>query len=372
MKKVILIQRTLKFYRIPFLNSLKDKLSESGIELIFVYGNDDIISFNDATLNWGIQVRNYSINIFEKKLYYQPIFKYLKNSNLIIVEQATKYLNNYVLWILSLLKIKKLAFWGHGINFQSNNPYSFSELVKRIMTKKVDWFFAYTPLSKKIVQKIGMSSNRITTVYNTIDNKRLIDEKMKLNYEDISKIKMMHNIKSNHVCLFIGGIYREKKIFFLLESLSLIKESIPDFEFIFIGDGPERKIVENFSDKVDWIHYVGAKFDEEKVPYFIISKLLLIPGLVGLSILDSFIFETPLITTDCKMHSPEIDYLENRVNGLMTSVDSEDYAKTVINLLNNEDERKMLVEGCKTSARLYTMEKMVNNFFDGIITSLKN
>lgn len=370
-KKVVIIQRVLKNYRIAFLNSLKENLQTEDIELLFIYGEDDLIVFDNAEVDWGIKIKNSRYKIFGKKFYYQPVIKYIKDADLIIVEQATKYIINYLLLLLRLMRLKKVAFWGHGINFQSDNPNSISEFVKKTMTRNVDWFFAYTNLSKKIIEEMGFPSKRITTVYNTINNQKLVEEKRKWSTEDLVSIKLNLNIKSDKICLFIGGIYREKKINFLVDALLLIKKSVPDFEFIFIGDGPERKIVENISNKVDWIHFVGAKFDKQKVPYFMISKLLLIPGLIGLTIVDSFVFETPLVTTDCKGHGPEIDYLSNGSNGIMTKTCIDSFSQEIIKLLNDENQLQILVNGCAKSAKLYTMQKMVDNFSNGIIQCLE-
>jgi hypothetical protein len=43
--------------------------------------------------------------------------------------------------------------------------------------------------------------------------------------------------------------------------------------------------------------------------------------------------ETPIITTNYPFHSPEIDYLENGINGLVAENNIEDYSKTVIEVL---------------------------------------
>lgn len=62
MQIVVIIQRTLKFYRLSFYDLLRQKLAESGIKLILIYGADDKIKFNDAALDWGIKIKNYKIN----------------------------------------------------------------------------------------------------------------------------------------------------------------------------------------------------------------------------------------------------------------------------------------------------------------------
>jgi len=66
---------------------------------------------------------------------------------------------------------------------------------------------------------------------------------------------------------------------------------------IFIGSGIESYKVLEASKSYDWIHYVGSKFGEERIKYFRISLIQIMPYSVGLGILDSFAMETPMITT---------------------------------------------------------------------------
>ena len=42
----------------------------------------------------------------------------------------------------------------------------------------------------------------------------------------------------------------------------------------------------------------------------------LLPGAVGLGVLDSFAFDVPLVTVDLPYHGPEIDYVRDGENGV--------------------------------------------------------
>ena len=369
-KKVVFIQRTLKFYRLSFFDLLKEKCERNGIEVSVIYGVDDIIKFNNADLEWGIKIKHYKINLFGKYLYYQPALKYLKDADLVIVEQASKLLINYYLWILNLIGNKKLAFWGHGVNFQTRNSKNISEIIKKIMTRKIHRFFAYNDLSKRLVEKIGMPSDRITAIYNTLDTVQITKHIDEWDKKKVKEFKRKLGIGSNNICLFVGGMYKDKRLDFLLKSIILVKKSVPDMEFIFIGDGLDKDIIVKASNENKWIHYEGPKNDLEKVPYFLMSKLFLIPGLVGLAIIDTFIFGVPLITTDCKIHSPEIDYLENQKNGIIAENNITDYSSVIIDLLQNEEKRLKLIDGCIQSAKKYTIENMVDSFYEGISLSI--
>ena len=100
---------------------------------------------------------------------------------------------------------------------------------------------------------------------------------------------------------------------------------------------------------------------------------MLMPGIVGLGILDSFALETPLITIDIPGHGPEICYLKNNENGVLldSATNQQKYAEVVVELLTNEDQRLSLVHGCKKSRNSYTIEEMVENFTKGVLSALR-
>ena len=101
------------------------------------------------------------------------------------------------------------------------------------------------------------------------------------------------------------------------------------------------------------------------------ATLLLIPKAVGLVILDSFAFETPLVTTNSNQNGPEIEYLIPEYNGIISEYSLNSYLDSAIALLNAPDKIEKLKNGCRLSAKKFTLEKMVNNFSCGIADCLK-
>jgi len=93
------------------------------------------------------------------------------------------------------------------------------------------------------------------------------------------------------------------------------------------------------------------------------------PYFVGLGFVDSFALETPIITTSNPFHGPEIDYLENGKNGFMTNDNIEDYSAKVVETLKDRSYLD-LIDGCKLSAEKITLEIMVDNFKEGILSCL--
>ena len=121
-----------------------------------------------------------------------------------------------------------------------------------------------------------------------------------------------------------------------------------------------------------WIKYIGPKFDQEKVPYFMLSKLFLMPGVVGLAVLDAFALAVPLVTTAVPGHGPEIGYLDDGTNGVVVQQAQSPvaYAEMVTDLLRDEERRQLLVAGCRAAADIYTVENMVERFAIGVSQAL--
>lgn len=303
---------------------------------------------------------------------WQNAYALTRNDDLIIITQAVKQSVLYPLFIRHALTTQKLALWGHGKNFQARNPDSIEEKLKRWLTLGAHWFFSYNNLGTQVVKDIGYPPDRITNMMNAIDTTALAAAKARLTDIDLVKVKESLGIDSGNVAVYTGAMYPDKRMPFLLEACILIRKFVPDFEMIFIGGGDDAPLVEAAARNYKWIHYLGYRNNEEKVPYWAISKVFLMPGAVGLVILDSFALGIPMVTTGVRTHGPEIDYLENGFNGISVgNPDSvEDFANAAVCVLQSESERMKLVDGCRKSAPQYTVEKSAKLFSEGILHAL--
>lgn len=376
MPTVSIVLKVLPHYRVPFLMLLAKKLKDHGITLRVYHGE---AAKNSVPVSVGPDIlpqeigKWTSVFHFRKRFLYHRLPNDIWASDLIIMSQANSILTNHFIQIRRLLKPGfKTAFWGHGKNFQSDHPNSLSERFKKLISSQVDWWFAYNGLSRCIVENLGFPKDRITSVENSIDTKDLASCRESLTNEDLDTVRSSLNTQSSNIAVYTGGLYKNKRIGFLLESAVLIRARIPDFELIVIGSGPERHLVSTAARKYPWIHDVGPKAHREIVPYWALSKVLLMPGGVGLVVLDSFALGVPMVTTDTRLHGPEIDYLKDGQNGLVVPCgdSARIYAEAVISLLNNPIQLDHLQQGALDSAKLYSIENMAENFSNGIINAL--
>jgi glycosyltransferase involved in cell wall biosynthesis len=361
-------------YRYPFNLKLKEILEGHGIEYKVVYADlfgAGLSKKDTVEIPWGQKVPLWHSK--SEKIIFQSAFRDIFASDLVIIQQENRLLINYFCQILSLLRLKRVAFFGHGRNYQAPNPNSRSERFKAFWATKVDWWFAYTEGTKRHVASLGFPVERITVFNNAIDTDELATQLASVTASDKKQLKKSLGNTSDNIGVYIGGLYPEKRVDFMLAAAVEIRKSIPDFQFLVIGGGVDAELVQQAAKHHSWIHALGPKFGIEKTKLASLAKVFIMPGLVGLGVLDSFVYGTPLVTTDFPLHSPEIEYLEDGVNGVMVKeVDSvEAYAKAVVRVLIDKDYFDALKAGAAKSLKIYTIDAMAERFAKGVLSALK-
>jgi glycosyltransferase involved in cell wall biosynthesis len=170
--------------------------------------------------------------------------------------------------------------------------------------------------------------------------------------------------------IFCGNLSKNKELDFLFTAAKIIHAERPDFSLLIVGNGPLREHVEVIAARERFIHYFGPRIGREKALLLKMAKLFLLPGAVGLAVLDSFTAGLPLVTTDTPSHGPEFSYLKPGVNGVVTPHSAQAYARTVLGLLADPKTLTRLQAGARESAAQYSIEKMTGNFHRGILECL--
>ncbi len=370
---VNIVQRVLPHYRVPFFRRLAERLGRDGVALQVIYGQESRGTVPRSVRveePWARRIRNTYLGPGSRAPVWQPCLARLVGSDLLVVEQANRLLLNYPLIAGRGILPYKLAYWGHGRNMQAADRLRGS--LKRRLVGAVDWWFAYTRISAEAVAGAGFPAERITEVHTTVDTDEIETAARAVRPEELAALRGSLGIRSDHVALYCGGMYPDKKLDFLLAACAEIRRRVPDFHVVFIGDGPLQETVAEAARRNPWIHYVGPRFGPERVPYFLISRVMLMPGLVGLAIIDSFATGTPMFTTDVPIHSPEIAYLENGVNGVMTPFRVADYAGAVAAALASPAGLDAMRRACRESARRYDLAHMVESFARGVQLCLES
>lgn len=374
--EVVVVYKTLPHYRVAFFEALRDRLDEEGANFRLLIGQPDQMTSerrDTGAIRWAESFDSRFFYPGGRQLVWQPVLRSLRKADLVIVEQASRLLVNYVLVLWRRFGGPKLAWWGHGGNLDVDSASRLSEALKRRIANKADWWFCYTDGTAQRVQALGVDRNQMTVVQNTTDTEALSEAHAATTCVDIAAKRAELGIGNGPVAISIGSIYPTKRPGFLIEAADHLRSLILGFELLVVGDGPDRSILDDASSTRPWLHVVGVKVHSELAHYAGLASVLLNPGLVGLTVVDGFALGLPMVTCDLPSHGPEIEYLEDGVNGVMlpSGTTPLNYAESVAALLADESRLKQLSDGALSAASRYTMEEMVNRFTQGVLHALQ-
>jgi glycosyltransferase involved in cell wall biosynthesis len=369
MKEVLIIQAEIKQYREPFFVRLHEELQRDDILIRVVHSappRSETAKADSVSLSADVGIEVPGSWWFNNRILYQAAAFRLLSADLVIVEQAHKYVNNWLLLPAARLGLKRVAYWGLGANLQTDR-LPVSEWLKRRTLGWPSWWFAYTRGTAEYLSSAGVDKTRITTVQNAVDTNQLRTDIKSIT--DVQAAELRHRLSiplGARVGLYIGMLDRVKRLDWLLDAATRIKAAVGDFHLLIGGGGPERPTVEQFCSAHAWAHYIGPLFGREKALHCRISDIFLIPGRVGLAILDAFAGGLPVCATALPNHGPEIEYLEEGSNGIRTAADVRAYTSAIIAVLNNRPLLEALKAGATRSGHRYTIEMMVANFAEGV------
>ncbi len=370
MKKVVIVQHRLLHYRLELFERLRKACEARGIKLHLVHGQPtkrEEKKRDVGALPWADAVVNHYVSVGSKEVLWQPFPIQHRDAGLVIVMQENRLLSNYPWLFLRGLHKAKVGYWGHGRNFQTRHPTGLLEKWKQFLVGRVDWWFAYTELTKDILLTDGYPDERITVLDNAIDNEGFVADLGSISDTRLAELRGELDLpESAQIGLYCGSLYPDKRLDYMLAAADQIKALLPKFHLLIIGDGPSAAEIKDAAVSRPWLHWVGVRKGLEKAAYFRLAHLVLNPGLVGLHVLDSFCAGVPMVTTSDARHSPEIAYLKDGENGLIVQGDALAYASAIIGLLQNPLRYAQLQAGALAGAQRYTLQNMVERFADGI------
>lgn len=372
-RRVCIVQRIVPHYRVAFFRALHATLARSGIDLELIHGQEEpgtVPRGSDLPEWWARRIRNRYFRVASQELIWQPCpVRNLASADLVIVEHAHRLLLNYPL-LAARGPARRVAFWGHGANFQAPREQINNGGLKRSLARSADWWFAYTKRGAELVESYGFPRDRVTVVNNSIDSRGIARAIDGISIADREALRTRLALDGRRVGIYCGRLIEEKRLDLVWSTALEIHRRHPDFSLIVIGDGPHEAEARRMAESHDWVHYVGALSGDAVAPYFAVSDFVLMPGLVGLVVVDAFAAGLPLVTSHVEIHSPEIDYLEPGVNGLIADPDPEALAAVCVEMFQTPGMLERLRAGCLDSAGVYTLEAMVERFAGGVRAAL--
>lgn len=342
-KKVLIIQDLIPHYRVPVFNELAKH-----VELTVVYSDGKEPQGAHFT-----PVRLAQTKVLGLFRYHKKSYPMTKNFDAIITMLDGSCFTTRLL--CATPRRKKTILWGIGVAAGYNMRYDgcpkTAEAVYK-MIRKVAAAVFYSPYPAEKYAKMGIAPKKMFVANNTVP------------------VLPVAETEKNTI-LFIGTLYRAKKIFELLTNYQNAYKKNPDlYNLVVVGDGEEydaicQWIKENGLEEK--IQLTGAIFDDDILKaHFAKAIMCVSPDQAGLSVLKSMGYGVPFVTHKDAITGGERFNIVDGENGVLFD-DFDCLEKVFLDSIQNKE--KYLQMGQMAKDHYFgnrTIPQMVDGFVQAI------
>ncbi len=367
-RQVLVVQRRLTHYRVPFFEILRADLRAAGLHLRVACGEPmeaEASKGDGGELTWADRLpTRYWLG---GRLCWQPFAHLARDAAVTVITAENKLVCNLAEQFGA--SQRRVMLWGHGGNLQGRRD-TLRERFKAQVALRADWWLAYTALSRDLVHSLGFPAERITVLENAVDTSELRSQLDGVTLQDQARLRAQLELDVGPVGIYVGSLYAEKRIDFLLDAARAIREQVPGFQLIVVGGGPQHGLVAEAAAREPWVKNLGVRRGADKALALSLASIYLHPGAVGLAVQDAFVAGLPLVTTAMATHGPEIAYLDAGRNSLITADGLAAYVQQCVALLRDPQRQAVMRAECLADGRRYTLQNMSRHFAEGVLAAL--
>ena len=255
-------------------------------------------------------------------------------------------LSTWMLLLRARRKKKNVYLWTHGAY---GDEMGFKKWIALKSKKLAKGVFLYGNYAKGILEKWGIPSEKMFTIYNSLS----YDEQLPIrNTIQPSALYQEHFKNDNNNIVFIGRLTAVKKLDQILKAVKLLKDDGVSYNVTFIGDGVVREQLELLTAELglqDSVWFYGALYDEKKIAEFLYNADLCVsPGNVGLTAMHAMTFGCPVIShNNFPKQMPEFEAIEQGKTGtFFKENDIDSLAAAIKNWMANCADREAVRKAC--------------------------
>ena len=342
-KKLLILQNKILHYRKPLFNELAK-------------------SYNVSVLHSGISTLTEEDNYGEIIVDCKKIGPFYIQSNVIREVMSNNY--DIIISMFDLRWVKNIfAMYMHNKNTSFiwwgawlTSSYIANKTRLFLLGKPYPSIF-YTEKAKQEFKQFGVSSEKLFVANNTID----VGLRVK-SYENVKKDKI----------IFVGTLDKRKKLDIVIHAFSNIVNKLnPEIKLLIIGSGDEEEMLKCQVEQLklqDRVFFMGAITDAAILKNYYQESIVSISyGQAGLSVLQSFGYGVPFITSVNAISGGEITNIIDGINGYLCEESLPSLEECIYNVCSNKQLAKHLGRNAYDYyTEFATMEKMVDGFKQAI------
>jgi glycosyltransferase involved in cell wall biosynthesis len=299
----------------------------------------------------------------------------------LVMSAQLRFVSSLVLFALFKMRGWPVVLWGQGFDKDEDVgalggwTLAAKRRAKRAMARWADAYLVYTDGGRACLLDAGLDPERVFVARNTLDLDEQVAIHDRLRDADLVRLRAeLGLLPDSVVLLFVGRLYREKRVCDLVEALRAIRSgemTRHPIEVVVIGDGPELDDLRAEAQDLPGVHFRGEVADQVEVArHMRVATAVVIPGAVGLAANHAFAQGVPLITKKGRFHGPEVEYLEPGVNGLIVDGNTAALAGALAQLCDSPGVQRQLAEGALRSRERLSIDRTAAAFDEAVRTVL--
>jgi glycosyltransferase involved in cell wall biosynthesis len=386
--RVLIVQQINRAYRVPLLKRLSEC---SDIELTMVYGTSTPVQAGDIGISIfkeplpfrticgpisGIRFKGRAVSgvHFRRReiLWFGLALQTIKQEyfDVVICDYYARLLSIWPMIAIQHRRKAKFILWGIGFH-QIPTPW-----LDKIRIRMVNWTDAlllYSEKESNRYQEMGVPKEKCFVAQNTVDIEGIDAGIAAATHTDVQACREQLGADKGPILMHAGRLAANKRLDFLIQSLSILRQDWPEIKLVLIGEGPEHKNLSDLANELsisDSVHFLGAITDHKRLaPWILASDLFVAPAQIGLMAPMCLAYGKTLVISDVlKHHGPEVQaFIPERTGLTYKHGDAQDLTEKISHLLADPGKRKKFAEAGSAYVRdVMGPERMLDAFLDAI------
>lgn len=225
--------------------------------------------------------------------------------------------------------------------------------------------------TKSLAVKAGVKDSKISVIYNSCDEEFFFYGK------DKESLRRKHNFQSDDkLILFVGNLIRRKGVALLIESLRFLRQNVPNFISIIVGQGEElqnlKALVDNYH-LSNHVKFCGRISKKELSELSAIADVFVLPSTSeghSVALLEAMSSGLPIVASDIEANRESV---EDGVTGLLfkNGIAVNLAEKLTVIFTDNNLRRTLSVNSYETYIKKFSIKTQIHGYLK-LYASLTN